>query len=416
LAEQLGISLTIAFSEATQPLTLTSTEETSEDGFAIFCAIATTTSDAFDPPRCKVQIRSGSSSERKVTRSLSESDGNGPKRQMSEQPKKKTRLDFGGSQRAAVVVNSAPATTSNGGRDLRFFLPSGRWNVAGSQTREAGPSGNQTEDAGPSGSQVEGAGPSWNQTEGAGQRGSQTEGAGPSMSQSDIPFPPKSQRFRMTQQEMLDLSGFQGVRPEDLVDEMDYAEEEEERQGIGIDGSQREGDENRPPVEMSQGESRLFEPDLTILVADERDVPRMERSEEPMQDERARAVDEESGLDDWEELMPLTQASADEREVSLLSQSLRVFIASKLTECSFHLSLTTSELLCCRRRVKTDKTTNQLVMGCIIYLAYLFPCCMHDSDGFLEWSDEDVSLINPLWEGGTKSLIDNLTVSSGSNR
>ena len=158
LAEQIGISFAIAYSEATQPLTLTSISESpdsvnSTDDFEIFCAIATTTCEAF----ASVPTLTASGSDRKPTRTPSESragpsrsddtdltrddDQPGPNRvngttpsrespmmgdtdpsrarSMSVNPKgKRARLDMttqeGSSRRVTVIMGSSQAVKEDG--------------------------------------------------------------------------------------------------------------------------------------------------------------------------------------------------------------------------------------------------------------------------------------------------------------
>lgn len=184
LADQLSIRLMVAFSEPTQPLTLTSEtyDDLEREPFEIFCAIATTTCDQFtsvrtasDPPANGT--RSGSTPAASSSRGLSrersttalgdsnEGEGDGRnvrRRSNSERPATGSRARLSMSNRPTHISNSVPTTTTeqtksrttsndpraNGGGQQRepLFLPAGSQNDPSHETdaqAEAGPSHSQ---------------------------------------------------------------------------------------------------------------------------------------------------------------------------------------------------------------------------------------------------------------------------------
>jgi hypothetical protein len=136
LADQLSIKLVVAFSEAGQPLTLTSDPNDADQDETpdIFCAIATTTCDQFlsvrtqsDQPQSNSRTTSGSatttsflnrnnSRQREFSLGANGSNGNGEDernvrpRLSSEQPSRRGRLSL--STQPSRVPNSLPTTTS----------------------------------------------------------------------------------------------------------------------------------------------------------------------------------------------------------------------------------------------------------------------------------------------------------------
>jgi len=136
LADQLSIKLVVAFSEAGQPLTLTSDPNDADQDETpdIFCAIATTTCDQFltvrtqsDQPQSNGRTPSGSntttsflnrnnSRQRQFSLGANGSNGNGEDernvrpRLSSEQPSRRGRLSL--STQPSRVPNSVPTTTS----------------------------------------------------------------------------------------------------------------------------------------------------------------------------------------------------------------------------------------------------------------------------------------------------------------
>jgi len=137
LADQLSIKLVVAFSEAGQPLTLTSDPNDADQDETpdIFCAIATTTCDQFltvrtqsDQPQSNDRTTSGSTTTSFLNRNNSRQrefslgangsngDGNGEDernvrpRLSSEQPSRRGRLSL--STQPSRVPNSLPTTTS----------------------------------------------------------------------------------------------------------------------------------------------------------------------------------------------------------------------------------------------------------------------------------------------------------------
>jgi cell cycle checkpoint control protein RAD9A len=137
LADQLSIRLVVAFSEAGQPLTLTSDPNDADQDITpdIFCAIATTTCDQFlsvrnqsDQPQSNGRTDSGSGSrtsflgrnnsrQRDFSDGGDVSNGNGEggdrnvrPRLSSEQPSRRGRLSM--SSQPSRVPNSVPTTTS----------------------------------------------------------------------------------------------------------------------------------------------------------------------------------------------------------------------------------------------------------------------------------------------------------------
>jgi hypothetical protein len=138
LADQLSIKLVVAFSEAGQPLTLTSDPNDADQDETpdIFCAIATTTCDQFlsvrtqsDQPQSNSRTTSGSntttsflnrnnSRQREFSLGANGSNGNGNgedernvrPRLSSEQPSRRGRLSL--STQPSRVPNSLPTTTS----------------------------------------------------------------------------------------------------------------------------------------------------------------------------------------------------------------------------------------------------------------------------------------------------------------
>ncbi|ORY34976.1 Rad9-domain-containing protein [Naematelia encephala] len=245
LAEQLGISLTIAFSRPTQPLTLTYNpqidEEGSEDAFSIFCAIATTSCDAFDA------IKEGSEAKPTRSTSITSDTASRPRASASEQPRKRARLSMAPAsqptrvmsqrEQVNVVVNSAPA----------------RVNAAEDHQRE--------------GLFLPGA----------------SQGAPASQQQEDetMLFPQTTQSRRMTQQEVLEVSGLGELDAAELLDEMDDLQDEEEREEMRLRGENEDNaaDENIPPQQVLSGvrhesatvfqegvsDELHFEPDYTIF-------------------------------------------------------------------------------------------------------------------------------------------------------
>jgi hypothetical protein len=135
LADQLSIKLVVAFSEAGQPLTLTSDPNDADQDETpdIFCAIATTTCDQFisvrtqsDQPQSNGRTTSGStttsflnrnnSRQREFSLGANGSNGNGEDernvrpRLSSEQPSRRGKLSL--STQPSRVPNSLPTTTS----------------------------------------------------------------------------------------------------------------------------------------------------------------------------------------------------------------------------------------------------------------------------------------------------------------
>ena len=289
LAEQLGISLTIAFSEATQPLTLTSTDDNAEDGFTIFCAIATTTSDAFaDVRHTASNSVSAVGPDRKVTRTPSAVDqptGSRRNRPSSEQPRKRPSLDFGGNLPAAVVVNSAPAIPRTGRMQEPLFLPSA--------DKE---SDSQAPDAGPS---------DYGET---------------------VPFPPLSQKIRMSQKEVMEASGLGDLGSDELFNELDDAEEEEERLGIGMGGidttgGDEEGTASRTFPLGETGAESMIQRDLPTLDHDAVD-------EDPLEERLGVTEDNELEADDTQELPP-SQSEPNHREVCRINHPERVLMTER---------------------------------------------------------------------------------------
>ena len=278
LAEQLGISLAIAFSEATQPLTLTSNDDNAEDGFTIFCAIATTTSDAFADVRdTSSNSISALGPDRKVTRAPSTSDQPTSirrNRPSSEQPRKRASLDFGGKLPAAMVVTSAPDIARTSRAQEPLFLP-GADEVSDLQAHDAGPS-------------IDG--------------------------ESRV-FPPLSQKVRMSQKEVMEASGLGDLGSDELLNELDDAEEEEERQGIGMGGidtigGHEEGNVNQTSQRRETGEERVSHQNLQGIDEDVVDDVPLE--------ERLRVTEEDEFEPDDTQELPPSQSQPNRREVCRL--------------------------------------------------------------------------------------------------
>ena len=270
LAEQVGVGLTVAFSEATQPLTLTGTVDTADDGFTIFCAIATTTSTAFDDEEAALKSGSERKPPRSTTNQRSDSGQNASHERPSsnrvqpERPRSAKRLEFGrASQQAAVILNSASVATR--GRVSSLFLPGGS-------------------SQGPSGSQTDGVGPS-------------RETASP-----ESQMPSSTQKVRMSQKEVMDVSGFGDVDPEKLWEELDDAEEEEEMQGKGFGDVDQERDQalakGNAQTLSDGGEGRAFEPAPDILEMNDRSV----LPEETMDIDGEEAQQEQEDFDSSDEI------------------------------------------------------------------------------------------------------------------
>jgi len=355
--------MTIAYSEATQPLTLTSNDDTSEFGFTVFCAIATTTSTAFDDD---VPPKPGSGSDRKPAASRStrgtasakrsESVSGQPSQNRSE-PTKKPRLSLGpDAHKQSSVVYSAPGTTR-----LResLLLPSESQDESGSQTSQSYEASRGQR--GETGSQA-GRDRSNSQLERT--PGSQTEGAGPSKcsEEADPPLPRTSQRITMTQQEIMALSGMGDMNTEDLFTALDDAEEDDEMQGIKYDSPGRGGDEENIPLQASETVGRVSEPDLSIFDQRKQQSPTSEIRDDTV-DEEGEAAQEEVFEPDASEEMPSTQKSG--REVCGLTVS---FCSGQLLiENSFRASSMTSELRSTPQSGSSSDMTSSPLILCIIY-------------------------------------------------
>ena len=283
------MDLNIAFSQSTQPLTLTSTDDSLEDGFTLFCAIATTTCEAFEDVPLEIK-ESGSHSSTKLSRpTKSNSEQVEPlikrSRTVSAQPTKRLRLDIGGSQAVAVVRSSniAIARTSQAGQEPA--LPSLQQAYDNSQPRLEG-------------------------------------GGGTMEDPSDAPFPPLTQS-RMTQQEVLDMSGLGDLQMDDLVDELDRAEEEEEMNGLILGGIDPiNGISDLPDLGGGGEDERMFRPDLTVF--EEKDFTQPQPP--------ASASDKLEGLEDLNpdeyDEMPPSQREPIAREVRRLLAPGRILMSS----------------------------------------------------------------------------------------
>lgn len=157
LADSLNIDLTVAFSESTQPLTMVYTSG-EEDDFDIFCAIATTTCDAFpvDLGKAGVNAPPPNGLDSKPRRMISdltedgypkrdgaeEAEGSAKRRRASGTPRRSgtAQLGFTPNARAAsaqpqIALNSVPPSRvgssadqggdPGGGEETALFLPGG---------------------------------------------------------------------------------------------------------------------------------------------------------------------------------------------------------------------------------------------------------------------------------------------------
>ena len=227
LAEQLSVQLDMAFSEPTQPWTLTSDPRVSESDtyFTIFAAIATTSCDAFASVNTGTEgvplkrSRSSTTDPPELNGADQWSNGHGgheePSRSRarfsSEPGRSRSRLSFTPDpKRPAVVVNSVSTSSSQ------------------LQNAEAGPSRNSQALFLPAGSQTEEEHPSTSQIlrEALDGAGSQRYVLG------EVPVSPPtpSQRVHMSQQEVLEQAGMGDVDIHHLIDDLDDLEEEEEKQ------------------------------------------------------------------------------------------------------------------------------------------------------------------------------------------
>lgn len=267
LADQLSIRLLVSFSEATQPLTLTSEvfADSDREPFEIFCAIATTTCDQFVNVRTSSDRNTGARSrsttsalERNLTRSQSsaangEEPGEGDERSVrrrlhSERPPTSSRPRLSMSdQQPTHISNSMPTglahtrTTSAGGT-----LPGNR--------------GPARDDAVPL------------FLPGGSQRDLDDTGDGP----------PQSQRHTFTQLEVEEMSGLENL--DEVMEAMDDQQHEEELEEMRASQRQQEQQEMDEAAEASQRpqSGRPREPLADITVGPDESVlfPRQTQEED----------------------------------------------------------------------------------------------------------------------------------------
>lgn len=290
LAESLAIDVSGAFSTAGQPLTLTSDPENEEsESFDIFCAIATTVSDAFGgedaPNGPAAPAAQRAESERSDKRSRTESTTNG--RDGSERPEAQPRQSSTtptSRKPSRLGFSAAPSQTTGG--IFRSSLP-----AQSQQRREEAlflPSGSQEEEDAAFSAQI-------------------------SASQAAVPGQ------RLTQAEIEQMTGLGDL--DQLADDLDMAEEEElrasQQQGNMdhhdyIPGeTTTEGDTMGGPV-FRAGES-MFQPDETVLFGEERDEGGHSAAPTPPEEEEDEEMDEDEG-------MAPTQYAARQNTVSTIQQ------------------------------------------------------------------------------------------------
>ena len=241
LAEQLSISLSIAFSEASQPVTVTSRlespDEDAQGDFEIFCAIATTICDAFkDDPK--------NGAERKPTMTPSEVSGSG-------------RPSVG-----KAINSDRSKTTSNG---------------TAANGAEAGDAGDQRRSRSESSAPQKKQRTKLNMMSNSAANSQRDQpatvhalfGSQSHSGEHGDGVPGSSQRRQMTQQEVLESSGFGDMNAEDLMDGMDDApldEDDISKEGPTDHGVREEAgreedeQENIPPDGIS-----AFEPDRDVF-------------------------------------------------------------------------------------------------------------------------------------------------------
>lgn len=115
---------------------------------------------------------------------------------------------------------------------------------------------------------------------------------------------------------MLDISGLGDLGPEELLNELDDAEEDEELHGLDLGGIERTTEEQHEEDTVETGKERMFEPDQTILDGEGWEDRSEDVGNELTGADKAELKHyEESGA--YEELPPSQQVSDGERAVSM---------------------------------------------------------------------------------------------------
>ncbi|WWD20083.1 hypothetical protein CI109_104557 [Kwoniella shandongensis] len=229
LAEQLSITLNVSFSSATQPLTLTSLMEELEE-FSIFCAIATTSCEAFtDVRQSSVDIKRSRSTDTPLRGGdgpQPPGSGAGRSRRGSEVPsqrRSRSSLSFstgeqeGGAMATVHISGGSLAAMASSSAPVRA-LPSNS-----GQPRQISAMVDQT------GNEDEARGASPGRDTSPVKEGLFFPTSQPNHSQGSPPpeLPANTQTIRMTQEEVLAAAGLGDI---DLDEELENAEEEDERE------------------------------------------------------------------------------------------------------------------------------------------------------------------------------------------
>ena len=208
LAEQLNIQLTIAFSTPGQPLTITSAMENAPH-FDMFCAIATTSCEAF------ANVTLAEEKERQDTKSRTGSvDPSGSVGREGTQIKPSSSLGVTRKQRQPMSLSMS--------KERLGPTASAVLNVAGGETSARHPNEDISEP-------LFMPGPSQSDSQ---QNMSDGSMGGHDLDNTDLPPPSASQTrlVRLSGREMLDVSGMADVDMDQILGELDDADEEDQQE------------------------------------------------------------------------------------------------------------------------------------------------------------------------------------------